>query len=78
MYRTIPSRSGRVADASARLLLLATLLLMLIGQASLVLGVPLPGWEHAAILLDTLASGFCALARCLFTPRPTRARGAAR
>jgi hypothetical protein len=78
MYRTVPSRSERVADAWARLLLLATLLLMLIGQASLILGVALPGWEHAAILLDTLAAGIYAVARCLFTPRTAHTRGGAR
>ncbi|HEV2344505.1 MAG TPA: hypothetical protein VGS97_10470 [Actinocrinis sp.] len=78
MSRTVPSRAERVCGASARLLLLVTLLLMLTGQASLILGVALPGWEHAAILLDTLVLGFYAIVRILFTPRSARSRGGVR
>jgi hypothetical protein len=70
MFRTIPSRAERVSAASARLLLLATLLLMLTGQASVILGVALPGWEHAAILADTLGVALVAVVRMLFVPRP--------
>ncbi len=74
MYSAAPSRAERVSAASARLVLLCTLLLALSGQAAAILGVPLPGWEHAAILLDTLGIGLTALIR-LVAPRPTRRAG---
>jgi hypothetical protein len=77
MYRTVPSRSERVSAASARLLLLCTLLLALTGQAAAILGVPLPGWEHAAILADTLGVGLVAVVR-LVAPRPARRYGSRR
>lgn len=75
MFRTVPSRAERVSAACVRLLLLATLLLALTGQAAVILGVPLPGWEHAAILADTLGVGLLAAVRVLFAPRPARRYG---
>jgi hypothetical protein len=74
MYTAVPSRAERVSATSARLLLLCTLLLALTGQAAAILGVPLPGWEHAAILLDTLGVGLTAIVR-LLAPRPARRAG---
>jgi len=69
MYPAVPSRSERVAAACARLLLLATALLALSGQAALILGASLPAWQHAAILLDSLGVGLFAVIRALFIPR---------
>jgi hypothetical protein len=72
------SRADRCAAVSARLLLLATLLLALTGQAAAILGVPLPGWQHPLILADTLGVGVVVAVRALFLPRPASRHGGAR
>jgi hypothetical protein len=73
-YPTSP-RADRGATASARLLLLSTVLLMLTGLCAVILGVPLPTWQRPAVLLDSLGVGFYALARFLFAPRPVQRYG---
>jgi hypothetical protein len=53
----------------ARLLMLATGLFALTGQAALILHAPLPGWQHPAIVLDSIAAATYTLTRALTLPR---------
>jgi hypothetical protein len=71
------STSSRAATCG-RLLLLATVLLMLTGLCAVILGVPLPAWQRPAVLLDSLGVGFYALLRFLFAPRPVQRYGGQR
>ena len=60
--------ADRFHAAVTRLLLVCTLLLAATGQAAVILGVPLPGWVRAAVLLDTVGVALFAFIRSL-TPR---------
>lgn len=53
----------------ARLLMLATGLFALAGQTALILHVALPGWQHPAIVLDSVAAATYTLIHALTLPR---------
>jgi hypothetical protein len=53
----------------ARLLMLATGLFALTGQAALILHAPLPGWQYPAIVLDSVAAATYTLIHALTLPR---------
>lgn len=68
-YRHTGARADRVSALMGRVLLIASVLLAVTGQASLILRIALPGWAWVFILPDTLAVAVYAFLRSL-TPRP--------
>lgn len=54
-----------------RLFLLSIGLFAVTGQAALILHAPLPGWQHPAIVLDTLSAATYTFIRALTLPRRT-------